>query len=143
VLLLIVFLSSALKAKFQAQITVPETFTALFNTKELSVTNKNGMKTYLFEQTPGPHLLQVIISFLLIFDSVLLAPTKTLNITTVPMSSYLVCFAIGEFDFQERVSRGIRYRVYTPVGYTYLTTFSLDLSVKVIEYFSGEFRFIL
>jgi aminopeptidase N len=59
------------------------------------------------------------------------------------MSSYLVCFAIGEFDFQEKVSRGIRYRVYTPVGYAYLTTFSLDLSVKVIEYFSGEFHFIL
>jgi hypothetical protein len=62
VLLLIVFLilSSAFKAKFQAQITVPETFTVLFNTKELSVTTKNGMRTYLFEQTPGTHLFQAI-----------------------------------------------------------------------------------
>jgi len=106
-----VFDEPALKAKFEAQITVPENYTALFNTKELSVTHQKGMKIYRFEQTP------------------------------VPMSSYLVAFAIGRFDYQEKVSRGIRYRVYTPAGYAYLTSFSLDLSVKAIEYFSDLWNF--
>jgi aminopeptidase N len=54
------------------------------------------------------------------------------------MSSYLVAYAIGQFDYEEKMSGGIRFRVYTPIGYAYLATFSLNLSIKVIEYFSGK-----
>jgi hypothetical protein len=50
---------SAFKAKFQAQITVPEHYTALFNTMELKVTHINGTKVYLFEETPGTRALHI------------------------------------------------------------------------------------
>jgi hypothetical protein len=50
------------------------------------------------------------------------------------MSSYLLAFVVGEFDFvEEKDSNGVLVRVYTPVGKANLGQFALDVSVCVRE----------
>ena len=45
------------------------------------------------------------------------------------MSSYLLAFVVGEFDFvEEKDSNGVLIRVYTPVGKANLGQFALDVS---------------
>lgn len=45
------------------------------------------------------------------------------------MSTYLVAFIIGEFDYVEKVNEiGTLVRVYTPVGKAKMGSFSLDVS---------------
>ena len=45
------------------------------------------------------------------------------------MSSYLLAFVVGEFDYvEERDSNGVLVRVYTPVGKSNLGQFALDVS---------------
>ena len=49
------------------------------------------------------------------------------------MSSYLLAFVVGEFDFvEERDSNGVLIRVYTPVGKSSLGQFALDVSCLVV-----------
>lgn len=44
------------------------------------------------------------------------------------MSSYLLAFVVGEFDYvEERDANGILIRVYTPVGKAILGQFALDV----------------
>ena len=46
------------------------------------------------------------------------------------MSTYLVAFIIGEFDYVEQITDiGTLVRVYTPVGKAKMGSFSLDVSV--------------
>ena len=50
------------------------------------------------------------------------------------MSTYLLAFIVGEFDFvEERDSNGVLVRVYTPVGKAEQGRFALDVSVCVCE----------
>eukprot|EP01027_Heterolobosea_sp_BB2_P018308 GEZU01025811.1.p1 GENE.GEZU01025811.1~~GEZU01025811.1.p1 ORF type:complete len:486 (+),score=140.93 GEZU01025811.1:106-1563(+) len=57
------------------------------------------------------------------------------------MSTYLVAFIIGEFDFVEAKSRdGINVRVYTPVGKKQQGNFALNVSVKTIDFFTDFFN---
>lgn len=45
------------------------------------------------------------------------------------MSSYLLAFVIGEYDYiEEQDSNGVLIRVYTPVGKSNLGRFALDVS---------------
>lgn len=45
------------------------------------------------------------------------------------MSSYLLAFVVGEFDYvEEKDSNGVLVRVYTPVGKSNLGQFALDVS---------------
>lgn len=55
---------------------------------------------------------------------------KRVTFATTPiMSSYLLAFVVGEFDFvEERDSNGVLVRVYTPVGKSNLGQFALDVS---------------
>ena len=47
------------------------------------------------------------------------------------MSSYLLAFVIGEYDFiEERDSNGVLVKVYTPVGKSNLGQFALDVSCE-------------
>ena len=47
------------------------------------------------------------------------------------MSSYLLAFVIGEYDYiEERDSNGVLVRVYTPVGKSNLGQFALDVSCE-------------
>ncbi|KAG0307651.1 hypothetical protein BGZ98_010173 [Dissophora globulifera] len=62
------------------------------------------------------------------------------------MSTYLLAWAIGDFDFIEAYTSGdyngekIRCRLYAPVGLADQGHYSLDLAVKAIEYFSRLFN---
>jgi len=60
------------------------------------------------------------------------------------MSTYLVAFVVGEFDYvEEHSTDGILCRVYTPVGKKEQGRFSLDVTTKVLpfykEYFGVEY----
>ena len=47
------------------------------------------------------------------------------------MSSYLLAFVIGEYDFiEEQDSNGVLVKVYTPVGKSNLGQFALDVSCE-------------
>ena len=47
------------------------------------------------------------------------------------MSSYLLAFVVGEFDYvEEKDANGVVIRVYTPVGKANLGQFALDVSIK-------------
>ena len=68
---------------------------------------------------------------------------KRVTFATTPiMSSYLLAFVVGEFDYvEERDSNGVLVRVYTPVGKSNLGQFALDvsslsLSLSLIVYIS-------
>ncbi|KAL9644598.1 hypothetical protein ABK040_015337 [Willaertia magna] len=58
---------------------------------------------------------------------------------TPVMSTYLIAFAIGEYDYIEKFSNNIRHRVYTPVGKDYLGKDALDASIKTLNYFAQFF----
>lgn len=98
------------KAMFQYTLTVPDRgLTVLSNTPELGHRVQNG---------------RLVVDF---------AKTK------IRMSSYLVAFAVGKFDYVEQVdSDGIRFRVYTPPGASMYGQFALDLSVRVVKHFETQ-----
>lgn len=57
------------------------------------------------------------------------------------MSTYLVAVAVGEFDFIETLTpKGVKVRVYTPLGKTESGHFALDAAVKILPYFEDFFK---
>ena len=73
---------------------------------------------------------------------------KSVQFARTPvMSTYLVAFAVGEYDFVEAVanptkpagSKPITCRVYTLKGQSGLGKFALDCCVKTLEFFSEYF----
>ena len=56
------------------------------------------------------------------------------------MSSYLVAFIIGQYDYVEEYADGIRHRVYTPVGKAEHGRFSLGVAVKVTKFFTETYQ---
>ncbi|KAJ1964057.1 hypothetical protein GGI12_001670 [Dipsacomyces acuminosporus] len=65
--------------------------------------------------------------------------------TTPLMSTYLVAFIVGEFDYLEAYTSGehngrpIRCRVYTSPGKGHQGKYALDFTVKVLEYYADIF----
>lgn len=56
------------------------------------------------------------------------------------MSTYLLAFVVGEYDYVEAVSQdGVLVRVYTPVGKKEQGLFALDVTVKVLPYYKDYF----
>lgn len=57
------------------------------------------------------------------------------------MSTYLLAFVVGEFDFIEKYTpdNRILVRVYTPLGKTDQGTFALDVAVKTLPYYEDWF----
>lgn len=56
------------------------------------------------------------------------------------MSTYVMAFAIGEFDFVERrTTDGVLCRVYTPVGKKERGNFALDVVTKSLEFYQNYF----
>jgi len=56
------------------------------------------------------------------------------------MSTYLVAFVVGEFDYVEgRTTDDIDVRVYTPCGKTDQGKFALDISLKTLPFYSDYF----
>uniref|UniRef100_A0AAV2J9B0 Peptidase M1 membrane alanine aminopeptidase domain-containing protein n=1 Tax=Knipowitschia caucasica TaxID=637954 RepID=A0AAV2J9B0_KNICA len=60
--------------------------------------------------------------------------------TTPVMSTYLVAFVIGEYDFVEsQSSDGITVRVYTPVGKAEQGKFALEVATKTLPFYKDYF----
>jgi len=55
------------------------------------------------------------------------------------MSSYLLAFVVGEFDFLSTMSGGTEIRVYTRKGISELGRFSLNTAAKALAFFSEYF----
>ncbi|KAK9474599.1 peptidase family M1-domain-containing protein [Dipodascopsis tothii] len=114
----------ALKATFDFSITVPETWTALSNMPEVSSKPpEDGKKKGV-------------------------APTalKTVTFATTPvMSTYLLAWACGDFEYVEgetaRLYHGkpLPVKVYTTKGLKQQGEFALSCATKVIDYFSEVF----
>jgi puromycin-sensitive aminopeptidase len=71
------------------------------------------------------------------------ANTKTLKFAPSPiMSTYLVAFVVGEFDYVEDHTKDqhpVRVRVYTPPGKQEMGRFALDVATKTLSYFAEYF----
>jgi len=63
---------------------------------------------------------------------------------TPPMSTYLVAFIVGDYDYVETIctetQRPIPIRIYTPVGKREQGLFSLDITAKVLPLFEKYFE---
>ena len=59
---------------------------------------------------------------------------------TPVMSTYLVAFVVGEFEFIEAKSGdGVKVRVYTPLGKKEQGRFALEMSGKALDYYREYF----
>lgn len=59
---------------------------------------------------------------------------------TPKMSTYIVAFAVGKFDYIEgRTAEGVQVRVYTTPGKSALGRFSLDIATQTLSYFNEYF----
>jgi puromycin-sensitive aminopeptidase len=57
------------------------------------------------------------------------------------MSTYLLGFVVGEFDFiQATTSHGVAVRCYTPPGKSEEGTFALDVAVKSLDFYDDYFE---
>lgn len=67
--------------------------------------------------------------------------TKRIHYDTTPiMSTYLVAFVVGEYDYVEKKSRdGVLVRVYTPVGKSKQGIFALEVAARVLPYYKEYF----
>ncbi|XP_047026793.1 puromycin-sensitive aminopeptidase [Helicoverpa zea] len=66
---------------------------------------------------------------------------KIIHYDTTPiMSTYLVAFVVGEYDYVEKKSRdGVLVRVYTPVGKSKQGMFALEVAARVLPYYKEYF----
>ena len=56
------------------------------------------------------------------------------------MSTYLVAYVVGEYDYVEtNDSNGVSMRVYTPVGKKEHGNFALDTAAKVLPFYADYF----
>ncbi|KAF3852737.1 hypothetical protein F7725_006092 [Dissostichus mawsoni] len=79
------------------------------------------------------------------FDITLIVPNRValsnMFATTPIMSTYLVAFVIGEYDFVEaQSSDGITVRVYTPVGKSEQGKFALEVATKTLPFYNDYFN---
>ncbi|XP_008447628.2 aminopeptidase M1-like [Cucumis melo] len=76
-----------------------------------------------------------------VFDEKLIGDVKTVYFEESPhMSTYLVAFVIGLFDYiEETTVDGIKVRVYCPLGKSEEGRYSLSLAIKVLDYFTKYF----
>ena len=67
---------------------------------------------------------------------------RVLKFATTPiMSTYLLAYVIGEYEYIERRSkRGIPVRMYTPLGKTEQGEFALDVVVRCLDYYEEYFK---
>ena len=56
------------------------------------------------------------------------------------MSTYLLAFCVGDYDYLEDSTKGIKVRVYTPKNQSHLGKFSLHCAVKSLEFFIDYFN---
>lgn len=85
--------------------------------------------------------------FLVLSNMPLKKRSKTCDIVlyeferTPLMSTYLLAFVVGEYDYIEDKSiEGTTIRVYTPIGKTDQGTFALEFTIKALEYYKNYFN---
>jgi len=101
----------AVKSKFTVQITAKSLYTILSNMPEAKRT----------ENEDG--------TVTVLFDE---SPT---------MSSYLVAWVVGEYEFVEtKTKRGLPVRTYTPIGKKEQGQLSIDYAAKVLDWYEGYFK---
>eukprot|EP01080_Neovahlkampfia_damariscottae_P006398 gene6398-10405_t len=102
----------AFKSTFDIILSVPNDKVAVSNMNETSVENDKEHENY-----------------------------KIVKFATSPiMSTYLVAYIIGEFDFiEEKTKEGTNIRVYTPVGKKEQGRFALSVATKSLSYFNDFF----
>ncbi|OQR67760.1 puromycin-sensitive aminopeptidase-like [Tropilaelaps mercedesae] len=67
--------------------------------------------------------------------------TRTTFEPTPKMSTYLVCFVVGQYDYVEALSaRSVRVRVYTPIAKKDQGKFALDMAVKSLDFYEDYFK---
>lgn len=61
---------------------------------------------------------------------------------SIQMSSYLLAFCVGEFDYvQGSTKEGrVAVRVYTPPGKSHLGTFALEVAEKTLDLYDDFFK---
>jgi aminopeptidase N len=106
----------AAKAVFRATLVVDENLTALSNMPESEVTVSPSAR-------PG------------------LARKKKVSFLPSPkMSTYLLAFCVGEFDFlQARTEHGVLVRVFTPPTKAHLGAFALSVATKSLDLYDDFF----
>ncbi len=61
--------------------------------------------------------------------------------TSPIMSTYLLAYVIGEYEFIEKVTKnGVKIRVYTALGKTDQGVFALDIAVRCLEFYEDYFK---
>ncbi len=98
---------------FQVTLTIASHLTALSNMPEQQVTSlPGGLKRVVFQPT------------------------------AVKMSSYLLAFAVGEFDFVAGTTKnGVPVRCFAPAGRAERAAFALDTAIKTLDLYDDYFDF--
>lgn len=101
----------AVKATFSLSLIVPQQLTALSNMPEASITHVAGGK-------------------------------KKVDFEISPkMSTYLLAWAIGEFDYvQGRTKNGVTLRVFSPPGRAEQGRFALDTGIRALDFYDDYFQ---
>jgi len=100
------------KATFSVSLTIPNTLTAISNMPELSVQYQTNGK-------------------------------KKVTFDKSPlMSTYLLAWAVGEFDYIVGKSRhGVAIRVFSPPGRAHQGRFALDVAERALDFYDDFFQF--
>ena len=112
-----------MKATFSVAIIIPAHLTAISNMPELSVIHLPSSTTAAAATAKSIALKKVV------FD------------TSPKMSTYLLAWAIGEFDFvQGSTKSGVTIRVITPPGRGLQGKFALDVGIRSLEFYDDFFK---
>jgi puromycin-sensitive aminopeptidase len=104
-----------MKATFSVTIIVPAHLTALSNMPEVSTTHIAGKAGQMLKK--------------IVFDK------------SPKMSTYLLAWAIGEFDFVAGVSKnGVAIRVFSPPGRAEQGKFALDVGIRSLDFYDDFFK---
>ena len=107
-----------MKATFSVTLIIPAHLTALSNMPELSTThipaNKNSLNSMM--------------------KKVVFHPSPR-------MSTYLLAWAVGEFDFVQGVTKnGVQLRVFSPPGRAEQGNFALDVGIRSLDFYDDFFK---
>ena len=77
-------------------------------------------------------------------DDPLDSSKRVLKFATTPiMSTYLLCYVIGEYEHIEKTTKnGIPIRVYTAPGKTEQGEFALDVAVRCLDFYEDYFKIL-
>ena len=117
----------AVKATFSVTIIIPAHLTAISNMPELSVIH--------LPPTTSPSTAVKDPS------AKVIALKKVVFDTSPKMSTYLLAWAIGEFDFVQGTTKsGVSIRVITPPGRGMQGKFALDVGIRSLEFYDDFFK---